>query len=87
MTADRDRLLVELAGRYGDDPQAVGAADGDEDEFGDLCSDVYGQLGGDQDDDPTWQHFLDVATASRTTSWDPWLAELEAVITIYGRTQ
>ena len=84
---ERQAFIDELAARYGQWVQDVGAEDGTEDEFGDLCSEVYAQFGGDHEDNPAWQHFLDVATGNRATTWDAWLAPLEATITTYGGKQ
>ena len=69
---------------YGADPQEVGAEEGTEDDYGDLLSETYALLGGNDADDLLWQHFQDVAIASRCTDWDSWLAELSAALTIYG---
>lgn len=52
------------------------------DEFGDLIADAYDHLVGKHNDD-LYQHFNDVACASRATTYDGWLAELQAVAAIY----
>ncbi len=79
-----NEIAAVLAWVYGPDPSKVGP-DGNEDEFGDLCWDAYADLTGKKEPDENWEHFLDVASASRATTMDAWIAELAAVISIYGK--
>lgn len=75
----------QLVATYGPDFTKI-APDGNEDEFGDLIADTFAALTGvDGLDHDLWDHFDDVACCSRATTYTAWLAELAAVVDIYGR--
>lgn len=77
-----DDAVAELVGIYGSDPQAVGAEDGTEDDFGDLVCDAVELLGYPFEtlSDETWDHVQDVAAAAQATTMDGWLAIIDAAI-------
>lgn len=81
-------LAARLAEHYGPDPGLVGAEDGTEDDYGDLLCETYEALVGPMDgteDDALWQHFQQIAGRSRCTTYEGWLAELQATVDIYGK--
>jgi hypothetical protein len=73
-------VAEELAAIYGPDPSLVGAADGSEDDWGDLLVDAATRLGVDLEDVEAWEHFQAVAIECRATTMDAWLAHLEAAV-------
>ena len=68
-----------LERQFGPDPQAVGAEDGTEDDFGDLLTEAALLLGRDPDamEDEEWQRFQDAAAACPETTMVGWLAHLQ----------
>lgn len=75
---DGQRLaLARVRETYGDNPQAVGAEDGTEDDFGDLIADTLNALGLVDDrepeyDDAAWQRADDAATYCDSESLEEW---------------
>lgn len=76
-----DAISAELAEHHGPNPQEVGAADGYEDDWGDLVYDAAVALGHAPEtmSDADWQHFQDVASNCQATNMAAWVAHLEAI--------
>ncbi len=71
-------VAVELVAVHGADPQQIGSADGDEDDYGDLLTDACTRLGYDDDDDLEWQRFQEAAQHATATDMEEWLGQIVA---------